>query len=130
MPDIFDPSHLIFLHGLEGTSQGTKATLLRSLFPEMLTPDFRGSLEERMATLNPILGDQDVWTIVGSSFGGLMAALFACQRPAQVRKLVLMAPALVLPQFAASPTRLGGYPHSHLPRPTGSDRAVGADPPV
>ena len=45
----------------------------------------------------------DVWTLVGSSFGGLMAALFACQRPAQVRKLVLMAPALVLPQFAAYP---------------------------
>ena len=102
MPDIFDPTHLIFLHGLEGTSQGTKATLLRSLFPEMLTPDFSGSLEERMATLNPILGDQDVWTIVGSSFGGLMAALFACQLPAQVRMLVLLAPALVLPQFAAT----------------------------
>ena len=59
MPDIFDPSHLIFLHGLEGTSQGAKATLLRGLFPGMLTPDFSGSLEERMATLKPILGDQD-----------------------------------------------------------------------
>jgi dienelactone hydrolase len=99
---MFDPSHLIFLHGLEGNSQGTKATLLRGLFPDMLTPDFSGSLEDRMATLEPILGDQEVWTIVGSSFGGLMAALFACQRPEQVRKLVLMAPALVLPQFAAS----------------------------
>ena len=103
MPDSFDPSHLIFIHGLEGTSQGTKATLLRGLYPAMLTPDFRGTLEQRMATLYPILGDGDVWTLVGSSFGGLMAALFACQRPAQVRKLVLMAPALVLPQFAASP---------------------------
>jgi pimeloyl-ACP methyl ester carboxylesterase len=103
MPDRFDASHLVFIHGLEGTSQGTKATLLRSLFPDMLTPDFRGTLEERMAELYPVLGDQDVWTLVGSSFGGLMAALFACERPAQVRKLVLMAPALILPQFAASP---------------------------
>lgn len=100
---MFDPSHLIFLHGLEGTSQGTKATLLRSLFPEMLIPDFRGSLEERMAALYPILGDQEVWTLIGSSFGGLMAAIFACQRPAQVRKLILLAPALILPDFAASP---------------------------
>ena len=99
---MFDPSHLIFLHGLEGTSQGTKATLLRSLYPDMLIPDFSGSLEERMATLKPTLGDREVWTIVGSSFGGLMAALFACQRPAQVRKLVLLAPALILPQFASS----------------------------
>ena len=102
MPDIFNPSYLIFLHGLEGTSQGVKATLLRRLFPGMLTPDFSGSLEERMATLKPILGDQEIWTIVGSSFGGLMAALFTCQCPLQVRKLVLLAPALILPQFASS----------------------------
>lgn len=102
MSDRFDPSQLIFLHGLEGTSQGAKATLLRGLFPAMRIPDFRGSLEERMAVLYPILGDQKVWTLVGSSFGGLMAAIFTCQRPAQVRKLVLMAPALILPQFAAS----------------------------
>lgn len=100
---MFDPRRLIFLHGLEGTSQGTKATLLRSLFPEMLIPDFRGSLDERMAVLYPILGDQEVWTLIGSSFGGLMAAIFACQRPAQVRKLILLAPALILPDFAASP---------------------------
>ena len=103
MPDRFDPSHLIFIHGLEGTSQGTKATLLRGLYPAMLTPDFRGTLEERMAALYPILGDRDVWTLVGSSFGGLMAALFACQHPAQVRKLILLAPALILPEFSAAP---------------------------
>ena len=102
MPDVLDPTHLIFIHGLEGTSQGVKASLLRGLFPSMLTPDFSGSLEERMATLIPILGDQDVWTIVGSSFGGLMAALFVCHHPAQARKLVLLAPALILPQFASS----------------------------
>jgi pimeloyl-ACP methyl ester carboxylesterase len=102
MPDIFDPSRLIFLHGLEGTSRGAKATLLRGLFPGMVIPDFSGPLEERMAALKPILGHQDVWTIVGSSFGGLMAALFACLHPAQVRKLVLLAPALILPQFASS----------------------------
>jgi hypothetical protein len=102
MLDILNSSHLIFLHGLEGTSQGAKATLLRGLFPGMLTPDFSGSLEERMATLKPILGNHEIWTIVGSSFGGLMAALFTCQRPVQVRKLVLLAPALILPQFASS----------------------------
>jgi pimeloyl-ACP methyl ester carboxylesterase len=99
----FDPHRLIFIHGLESTGRGFKATLLRSIFPEMLTPDFTGFLEERMEQLFPILGDQDNWTIVGSSYGGLMAALFACQRPAQVRKLVLLAPALILPQFADQP---------------------------
>lgn len=102
MSESFDPARLIFIHGLEGTSRGAKATLLRGLFPAMCIPDFRGSLEQRMADLYPILGDRDVWTVVASSFGGLMAAIFACQRPTQVRKLVLMAPALILPQFTAS----------------------------
>ena len=32
-----------------------------------------------------------------------MGALFACQHPAQVRKLVLMAPALIWPDFANHP---------------------------
>lgn len=97
---MIDPSRLIFIHGLEGTSQGVKAVLLRGLFPGMLTPDFPGTLPERMASLYRILGDKTGWTIIGSSFGGLMAALFACQHPAQVRKLILLAPALILPEFA------------------------------
>jgi pimeloyl-ACP methyl ester carboxylesterase len=100
---MLDPQRLIFLHGLESNSQSAKAVLLRSLFPGMLTPDFVGSLDERMAALCPILGEATGWTIVGSSFGGLMGALFTCQHPAQVRKLVLLAPALMLPEFAAAP---------------------------
>ncbi len=94
---------LIFLHGLAGSSQGVKATLLRSIFPHILTPDFGGELEQRMAALGAILGDRTGWKIVGSSFGGLMAALFACRRPAQVERMVLLAPALIWPDFAASP---------------------------
>lgn len=100
---MIEPSHLIFLHGLEGTSQGEKAVLLRGLFPGMLIPDFRGDLEARMQSLYTILGEEAGWTIIGSSFGGLMGALFTCQHPAQVRKLVLMAPALIWPDFANEP---------------------------
>ena len=100
---MINPSRLIFIHGLEGTSQGSKATLLRSLFPGMLIPDFQGSLLERMQTLDKILGRKTEWKIIGSSLGGLMAALFACQHPQQVSRLVLLAPALILPEFAASP---------------------------
>lgn len=100
---MLDPERLIFIHGLEGTSQGAKAVLLRQLFPAMLIPDFRGSLDERMTALYPLLGEQAGWTLIGSSFGGLMAAIFTCQRPSQVRKLVLLAPALILPEFSASP---------------------------
>lgn len=97
---MLDPTRLIFLHGLESSSQGEKAVLLRSLFPGISTPDFTGSLAERMAQLNPILGAKTGWTIIGSSFGGLMGALFTCQHPQQVRKLILLAPALTLPEFA------------------------------
>lgn len=100
---MINPHPLVFIHGLEGTSQGVKASLLRRLFPGMLIPDFSGNLEARMAHLTTLLGDQSGWRLVGSSFGGLMAALFACQRPHQVDRLVLLAPALIWPDFANQP---------------------------
>ena len=101
-----DNKHIIFIHGSDSSGLTYKATLLRGLFPGMLAPDFTGLLTERMAQLESILGDQTGWTIIGSSLGGLMAALFATQHPSQVRKLVLLAPALTLPEFA-----------EHLPTP-------------
>ena len=93
----------IFLHGLEGSSQGVKARLLRDLYPDMLAPDFSGSLEERMQQLRLVMGEMRGWTITGSSFGGLMGVLFTCQHPEQVEKLVLLAPALIWPDFASAP---------------------------
>lgn len=91
---------MIFLHGLESSSQTYKAGVIRQSFPELIVPDFIGSLENRMRALYPLLGDKQDWTIIGSSFGGLMGAIFTCEHPAQVQKLVLLAPALMLPQFA------------------------------
>jgi pimeloyl-ACP methyl ester carboxylesterase len=98
-----DNSHLIYLHGLESTSQSGKARQFAAKFPGMLTPDFTGSFEERMAQLLPILGDQTGWTIIGSSFGGLMGGVFTLEHPSQVQKLILLAPALMLPPFASHP---------------------------
>jgi pimeloyl-ACP methyl ester carboxylesterase len=92
--------NMIFLHGLESSSQTYKAVVIRSSFPELIVPDFTGPLEQRMKALYPILGDKKDWTIIGSSFGGLMGAIFACEHPEQVRRLVLLAPALMLPEFA------------------------------
>ena len=92
--------NLIFIHGLEGSSQGIKASLLRGLFPAILTPDFPGSLDQRLAQLNGILGAQWNWRIIGSSLGGLMAAMFASRHPEQVKRLVLLAPVLIWPDFA------------------------------
>jgi dienelactone hydrolase len=96
-------SRLIFIHGLDGTSQGEKAQLLRGIFPGILTPDFTGALEARLESLRSIVGNDRGWRMVGSSFGGLMAAIFACERPVQVEQLILLAPALLWPDFAASP---------------------------
>jgi pimeloyl-ACP methyl ester carboxylesterase len=98
---MIDNSKVIYLHGLESTSQSGKARQFAQKFPGMLTPDFTGSFEERMEQLLPILGDQKEWTIIGSSFGGLMGTVFTCEHPTQVRKLILLAPALLRDQFAS-----------------------------
>jgi len=92
---------MIFLHGWESSSQAYKASVIRNSFPELIVPDFTGPLEKRMQVLYPILGDKKDWTVIGSSYGGLMGAIFTCEHPDQVRKLVLLAPALMLPQFAS-----------------------------
>ncbi|MEW6668868.1 MAG: YqiA/YcfP family alpha/beta fold hydrolase [Thermodesulfobacteriota bacterium] len=84
----------IFLHGLDSSSRGTKAVFFRERFPDMLIPDFSGSLEERMQKLEGILSGRTGLRMVGSSFGGLMATLFAMQHEPRVERLVLLAPAV------------------------------------
>ena len=93
------PAKILYIHGSESSSQTYKARLLREVYPESIVPDFTGPLDERMAQLEAILGAQIGWTLIGSSLGGLMAALYAARHPGQVRKLVLLAPALTLPEF-------------------------------
>lgn len=52
-----------------------------------------------MAQLEPCLEGDDRWVLVGSSFGGLMAALWTVRNPQRVARLVLLAPALHRPEF-------------------------------
>jgi pimeloyl-ACP methyl ester carboxylesterase len=92
---------MIFLHGLESSSRGAKATFLRDLFPDMLIPDFVGSLSERMAVLHSVLAGQKNIQLVGSSFGGLMATIFAMENRDIVDRLVLLAPALNFPEISS-----------------------------
>lgn len=96
-----DNSKIIYLHGLESNSQSGKARQFAQKFPGMITPDFTGTFEERMEQLYPILGSETNWTIIGSSFGGLMGTVFTCKHPTQVRKLILLAPALLRNPFAS-----------------------------
>lgn len=96
-----DNTRLIYLHGLESDSNSGKARQFREWFPGMLTPDFKGSFEQRMTQLEPILAAKQGWTIIGSSFGGLMGTVYTCKHPTRVRKLVLLAPALLRDPFGS-----------------------------
>jgi len=89
----------IFIHGLDSSSQGTKSRFFQERYPEMIIPDFNGSLQERMKKLEQVLEGAEDLRMVGSSFGGLMATLFAMDHPSLVTRLVLLAPALNMLAF-------------------------------
>ncbi|MFW6147422.1 MAG: alpha/beta hydrolase [Thermodesulfobacteriota bacterium] len=89
----------IFIHGQESSSKGTKGLFFKEHFPEMIVPDFTGTLEDRMSKLNEILAGKTDIIMVGSSLGGLMGALYAFQNKDRMKKLILLAPALNLPEF-------------------------------
>ena len=89
----------VFIHGLEGSSQGTKGVFFRERYPDMIIQDFHGTLEQRMDRLNSLLSDKRSLIMVGSSYGGLMAAIYAFNNKEKVKKLILLAPALVFYEF-------------------------------
>jgi len=89
----------IFIHGQESSSKGTKGLFFRDLAPQMIIPDFVGDLSNRMSSLYEILQGRSALTIIGSSLGGLIAGLYAFQNRDKVKKLILLAPALNLPEF-------------------------------
>jgi len=89
----------LFLHGQESSGSGRKGRWFRQHFPTVFVPDFSGSLEERLMDLQELLkGCRDL-VLVGSSFGGLMAAVLALDRPDRLHRIVLLAPALNFPEF-------------------------------
>ena len=98
---MINTGRLIYLHGSESDSNRGKARLFREWFPGMLTPDFTGSFDERMSQLHSILSDKTDWILIGSSFGGLMGTVFTLDHATQVRKLILLAPALMLEPLAS-----------------------------
>jgi pimeloyl-ACP methyl ester carboxylesterase len=92
-------SFRIFLHGLDSSRQGTKGRYFREKFPGMLVPDFSGGLQERMEKLYDILSDKSEITLVGSSYGGLMASILTLEHSSRVKGLTLLAPAINLDEF-------------------------------
>jgi pimeloyl-ACP methyl ester carboxylesterase len=94
--------NIIFVHGLESSGEGFKARFFKEIFPNIYTPTFTRSsgflmydlLEVRMKELYTILNNKKNWIIIGSSFGGLMSALYALQNPSNIKQLILLAPFL------------------------------------
>lgn len=86
----------IFLHGLDSSPQGTKAKYFAEHYKDMIIPHFIGDLEDRMQSLYEILKDKEEIILVGSSFGGLMATIFAINYPERCERLILLAPAINL----------------------------------
>jgi pimeloyl-ACP methyl ester carboxylesterase len=89
----------VFIHGLESSSQGTKGVFFREKYPDMIIEDFPGSFQERMVKLNNLLLEKTDILLIGSSYGGLMAAVYALNNERKVKKLILLAPALNLEEL-------------------------------
>lgn len=98
----------IFIHGLESSGHGFKGNFFRDHIPGILTPDlepfnpelsYPELLKIRMEQLHEILTNKGKWNIIGSSFGGLMGAIYSLNNPHMVRKLILLAPMLAVPEL-------------------------------
>ena len=89
----------VFIHGLESSGNGTKGVFFRERYPDMIIEDFFGSFPQRMEKLEGLLENENNLILVGSSYGGLMAAVYACLHEDRVAKLVLLAPAINLAPF-------------------------------
>ncbi|MGZ6250385.1 MAG: alpha/beta fold hydrolase [Syntrophales bacterium] len=89
----------VFIHGLESSGMGTKGAFFRDKYPEMIIEDFVGTFEDRMKKLNKTLSGKSSLILVGSSYGGLMAAVYAFNNERRIKKLILLAPALDLYEF-------------------------------
>ena len=85
---------IYFLHGLDSSGNGTKGRYFASHFPDIIRPDFEGSLTSRLKQLEHLCYENKNITLIGSSFGGLMASCFAANNREKVSRLILMAPAL------------------------------------
>ncbi|MEB3226132.1 MAG: YqiA/YcfP family alpha/beta fold hydrolase [Synechococcus sp.] len=87
----------LYLHGFASSPQSRKAQYFAENIPGLLIPDLNqedfGSLtiSRQLEQIQPLLIEPSY--IIGSSLGGLTAAILAEQFPERVRKIILLAPA-------------------------------------
>lgn len=97
---------IIYLHGFASSPASRKARFFAERFaehgteiriPDLEENDFHHLSLSRMLSLVASLAASDRVSLIGSSLGGYLAALFAERFPEQVERVVLLAPAF---QFA------------------------------
>jgi pimeloyl-ACP methyl ester carboxylesterase len=96
----------VYLHGFASSPASAKAVLFRERLaalgadlevPDQNLPDFRGlTVSRSLALLEDRIPAGERGVVIGSSFGGYVAGLFATRHPERVAALVLLAPALNL----------------------------------
>jgi pimeloyl-ACP methyl ester carboxylesterase len=101
---LHDEILIIYLHGFASSSHSGKATYFAQRFqergiefhaPDLNLPEFSTLTVTRMLDqVRALIGAHEDVTLMGSSLGGFVAVHAAVKWPQQVRKVVLMAPAL------------------------------------
>lgn len=86
---------LLFFHGLESGPHGQKFQMISSEYEELESPDFQNlDLDQRLLVAEEITRKRSGLTVIGSSFGGLVAARLYSHYPERFQSLILLAPAL------------------------------------
>ncbi|MDP7033841.1 MAG: YqiA/YcfP family alpha/beta fold hydrolase [Planctomycetota bacterium] len=111
--------HYAYLHGFASNSNSTKGTHLSRRFstfgetlhlPDLNAPSFENQTpSSAIESFDSFRRDQDPserpWSLIGSSLGGFLAALWASHHPRNTHKLVLLCPGFNL--ATRWPIRLG-----------------------
>jgi len=99
---------IIYLHGFASGPASKKATFFRQHIPTLEIPDLSAGDFEHLSISGQIdvigeLAAGEPVSLIGSSMGGYVAALYAARHP-EVERLVLLAPAFGLARaWAAAP---------------------------
>ena len=89
---------LVWAHGLWGSPNGSKITAIRESGIDVISPDFnKMELIDRVELIEKTIESGD-FVLAGSSWGGLACALAAQRKPAKIKGLLLLAPALHYPE--------------------------------
>lgn len=93
---------IIYLHGFASSPQSSKAQYFAERIPDLIIPDLNQNdfghltISRQIKQIQPLLTEPSY--VIGSSLGGLTAAILAEQFPEIIKKIVLLAPAFKFTQ--------------------------------